>query len=788
VAALARKLVVEIVGDSSSLERAFGRASKSGQTMGYKIQRGALLAGSALTAGLAVAAKIGFGELAKGQEVAAQTEAVLKSTGAVANVTAQEVAGLAQEQSNLTGIDDELIQSGENLLLTFKNIHNEVGKGNDIFNRATKSALDLSKAGFGSVETTAKQLGKALNDPVRGMTALGRAGVTFSQQQRDAIKAMVETGNTLGAQRLILKEVESQVGGSAAAWGTTLPGQLAKARNAFEEMAAGLTVILLPALLKVSSVVARVAQFFTEHEGAAKVLGATLVTLAGVLLTVGVASKLYAAGQAIAAAATATWTAAQWLLNAALTANPIGVVVVALAALVGGLVLAYKHSETFRRIVDAAFKAVKTAAEAVLNFFRDNWKTIAILITGPFAPLVALATDAFGIRSKLIAGATAILDFFKGNWKTIAVLISGPFAPLVALATDAFGVRSALVNAFGAILEAVREKMGALISFVRGIPAKIVGALGNLGSLLFSAGAQIVQGLIDGIYSKLSALKDAAANAAKAAASAMTFGLFGSPKFFSYYLGQGLITQMGEGMEEKLPDLQRMASSVGQSLAIPLPETQEFNGASFDFSNAEPLPATVVESLGLTTEAITVATAEIGAFTTAITALPSVASDAFTAMTKTIVSALSKIPETLAPATTALLAVAEAIGDIGNNAYYARAALRETVQDIIDLWARLAAKGIPIPGPIPGKAAGGPVRAGSPYIVGEAGPELFVPSSSGTIHTAGATARMAGGGPTIVQLNFHGPTVGTSRDFEDTVRRALYDISRRNPGTGLALA
>jgi hypothetical protein len=47
---------------------------------------------------------------------------------------------------------------------------------------------------------------------------------------------------------------------------------------------------------------------------------------------------------------------------------------------------------------------------------------------------------------------------------------------------------------------------------------------------------------------------------------------------------------------------------------------------------------------------------------------------------------------------------------------------------------------------------------------------------------------MAGGGPTIVQLNFHGPTVGTSRDFEDTVRRALYDIGRRNPGTGLALA
>jgi hypothetical protein len=80
---------------------------------------------------------------------------------------------------------------------------------------------------------------------------------------------------------------------------------------------------------------------------------------------------------------------------------------------------------------------------------------------------------------------------------------------------------------------------------------------------------------------------------------------------------------------------------------------------------------------------------------------------------------------------------------------------------------------------------GGLVKSGSPYIVGEAGPELFVPRSSGTIHTAGATARMASSGGNVTQ-NFYGTTVGTSREFEDTVRRALYDVNRRNPGFGFA--
>jgi hypothetical protein len=510
---MARTLKVEIVGDASSLERAFQSAGKQSQTFGQKVQRGALVAGAALGAGLAVAAKLGFDELAEGQKVAAQTGAALKSTGGIANVTAKDIEGLAQAQSELTGIDDELIQSGENLLLTFKNVRNEVGQGNRVFDRATKAALDLSVAGFGSVESASKMMGKALNDPLKGMTALGRAGVTFSKEQKQTIKDLVATGKTLEAQKLILREVESQVGGSAKAYGETLPGQLNKAKNAFEGMAAGIVVVLLPAVLSVSGALAKLAAFLTEHQTVAKALAAGLVALAGTLLAVGVATKIYAAGQAIAAAATSAWTAAQWLLNAALTANPIGIVVLALAALVAAVVLAYKNCETFRRIVDGAFKAVRAAGEAVLNFFRDNWKIIAVLISGPFAPIVALATDAFGIRSKLIAAGNAVLDFFGAAWKTITHLITAPLEAAVNVIRGLAGAFMTAARSVGnAIKDGVINGIGAVAAWMGAKLGEISSAVGAAATAAGAAAVRIGQSIIAGVLNGLAGLWNAVKN------------------------------------------------------------------------------------------------------------------------------------------------------------------------------------------------------------------------------------------------------------------------------------
>jgi phage-related protein len=564
-----RELKVEIVGDSSSLENALGRSSREAETFGTKIRKGSLIAGAALGAGLALAAKVGFDELADGQKVAAQTAAVLESTGGAAHVTAKGVDTLAQSLSQMSGVDDETIASGENLLLTFTSIRNEVGKGNDIFNQATVAITDMSVALGQDMKSSAIQVGKALNDPIKGVTALRRVGVQFTDSQVALIKSLVDSGDKMGAQKVILRELNKEFGGSAQAAGETLPGQLNKAKNAFEEMAAGVVVVLLPALTTLAQTVARVAEFFTKHQTAAKVLGVALVALAGVLITVGVATKVYAAAQIVAEAATVTWTAAQWLLNAALTANPIGIVVVALAALVAGLILAWKHSETFRKVVTAAFDAVKAAANFVLDFFRNNWKIIAAIILAPFLPIVAAAYGLFKIKDAILGAAEAIIGFFRDHWKIIAVIIAGPFAPLVALATNAFGIRSALVNAFGFIVDGVRDKVGALVDVIASLPRRITNALGNLSHLLYNAGVQIIQGLINGITDKLGELWGLVSGIGGKIGSLK--GPIEKDRKLLVPQGKAIIDGLLAGMQSRLPDLTKTVSGIAPAIAGGIP-------------------------------------------------------------------------------------------------------------------------------------------------------------------------------------------------------------------------
>jgi hypothetical protein len=206
------------------------RASvRDSETLGSRIRHGAGVGAAALGTGLvagAAAAGYAIKETTEAAEesnrVHDQTAAVLKSTGHAANVSQKDVEGLAGAISHKTGIDDEQIQSGSNLLLTFTNIRNEVGKGNDIFNRATETIVDMSAALGQDTSSSAIQLGKALNDPIKGITALQRVGVSFSEQKAEQIKQWVEEGDKLKAQKAILRELGTEFGGSAEAQATAM--------------------------------------------------------------------------------------------------------------------------------------------------------------------------------------------------------------------------------------------------------------------------------------------------------------------------------------------------------------------------------------------------------------------------------------------------------------------------------------------------------------------------------------------------------------------------------------
>ena len=202
-----------VTAGSRGLRASFGLVGKGA----------AIAAGAAGIGGLIAGLRGVYGEAREAQKVGAQTNAVIKSTGGVAKISAKQVGDLATAISNKVGVDDEAIQSGENLLLTFTRVRNSVGKGNDVFNQATRTVTDMAAAmGHGVVsqeglQKASIQVGKALNDPIRGITALTKVGVTFTEKQRAQIKSLVEHGRTLDAQKIILRELNTEFGGSAAA-------------------------------------------------------------------------------------------------------------------------------------------------------------------------------------------------------------------------------------------------------------------------------------------------------------------------------------------------------------------------------------------------------------------------------------------------------------------------------------------------------------------------------------------------------------------------------------------
>ena len=357
-------------------------------------------------------AAAGFGAIAlnfvKGAEFAKQADdrlaAVNKTMGLFGDQTAavtKRLIEIGDKGEYKFGILAESIKDVQSKLLTFKEIAIEADVTGGLFDRATVAAIDLQAAGFGEATQNAVQLGKALNDPIKGITALARSGVTFTEQEKAKIKALVESGKMYEAQELLLKAIETQVGGTAAATTTAT----FKIGAAFGHVRDELGTLLLPLFEKFADfMVNKVVPYATKFGEVIgeKGIGAGLKMLGGTLLDA--IGNMGALGNTILALTTAfvalravtiAATISQNLFNTALFSNPIGIVVASVIAFVVVLAALYLKFEVVRKAVNLLGEGLKfvfmNTVALVFNYFVTY---INVAITG--INLLIKAANFFG--------------------------------------------------------------------------------------------------------------------------------------------------------------------------------------------------------------------------------------------------------------------------------------------------------------------------------------------------------------------------------------------------------
>jgi hypothetical protein len=229
----------------SHIDRSQSKAYQAGQKIGTGIKAGAAIAAVGVGI-LATEVTRGLQSLVELEQQQAQTNAVLKSTKGAAGISAKAVTDLSEKYESLNAIvGDEVIRSTENMLLTFTNVKKQA------FEPALQAILDMNTAlgkGPEGLTSTAIQVGKALNDPTKGLTALQRVGVTFDKGQVKRIKQLQKEGKTYEAQKIILAELNKEFGGSFLAQGNTTAGKVAKFNDAIDDLERALAETLLPAL------------------------------------------------------------------------------------------------------------------------------------------------------------------------------------------------------------------------------------------------------------------------------------------------------------------------------------------------------------------------------------------------------------------------------------------------------------------------------------------------------------------------------------------------------------
>jgi hypothetical protein len=342
----------------------------------------------------------------------AQLGAVLASTHGMAGVTKEAALDLADALEHQTNFTKEAVLEGENMLLTFTSI------SKDVFPDATKTALNMSQALGQDMKSSAIQLGKALNDPIQGVTALRRVGVQFTDAQEKQIKTLVESGHLMDAQSLILKELNTEFGGSAEA-AVAADGGFTQLQNSLHDMVVTVGNDLMPVFTdlvgQIKPIIAQVTDWISKNPQLVEALaiGAAVVTGLGIALV--------ALGQAISAiGAISALVGGEFLAT-------IGAPLLLVAGIVGAFALAWQNDflgirETVAEVAQSLSKGFEWISEAV-GWFIDDVKQYGVIdaILGLFG--LGKSGEAAGGQSTLLGIARTMGDMLTSVVDTVAEMV-----------------------------------------------------------------------------------------------------------------------------------------------------------------------------------------------------------------------------------------------------------------------------------------------------------------------------------------------------------------------------
>lgn len=560
-------LVPSLQGVQGNIAKELGGAGAAGaSSLGGALVGGLAKFAAPLAAALGVGKAIatGFQEVKDAAAGTAQLAAGIKSTGGAAGVTVGELNDLASSIQAMSGQTDDSIVKAQGLLLTFTNIRN-VGP-DKIFDQATLAAANMAARMGTDASASAIQLGKALNDPTKGVAALSRMGVQFTAQQKEQIKVLQESGDTLGAQKIILAELETQFGGSAKAAGETLPGMIERAKRGFEDLTQSLVGGLVPVMLPVLDLLIRgMAAVGPVVEQVGQAVGSFLVDsfakLGPILQQVGaVLGPLV--GQLLSA--WASFSPLSILLDAILPMLPQLVAVFAqLATTVGGALgqALTILSPVLAQLADTLTGVLAEALALLLPVILDVVKVLGPVLGVVISALVPIITTLAGIFGQLVSALAPLLPPIISLIPPIAELVGTLLPPLVELFSALLvpilklvsplidllapaleiivGVLSALITGvvtaitwfvqlvtgseqagdqlesvwsgvlgfFGGLWDSIigffRNGITTAIRFFTELPRRIVDTLSGLGRMLFDIGRNMIQGLLDGAGSLL---------------------------------------------------------------------------------------------------------------------------------------------------------------------------------------------------------------------------------------------------------------------------------------------